>query len=135
MDLGTGYCCPGVLLPLLTRSLTQGVWRMLGRYSSFEYVLACLLARCLLNEGARESSSRQATTPARYEEGTLVTNQNAGKGERGYHNIQNKSVTNATHKNRVNSDPDTEIKSTSATHTKTKHISVHTLKPSDFRFA
>ena len=50
-------------------------------------LLSCLLAGCLLNEGARESSSRQAITPARYDEGTLATNHNAATGERGYHSI------------------------------------------------
>ena len=45
-----------------------------------EVVLYCytsyLLAGCLLNEGARESSSRQAITPVRYGEGTSTTNHN-----------------------------------------------------------
>ena len=49
-------------------------------------LVAACLARCLLNEGARHSSERQAITPARYDEGTLATNDNAGTGERGYHN-------------------------------------------------
>ena len=30
---------------------------------------------------------RNATTPARYDEGTLATNHYAATGERGYHNI------------------------------------------------
>ena len=53
--------------------------------------------RCLLNEGARDSSVRQAIAPARYEgmmirgydEGTLATNNNAAEGEGGYHNTIN----------------------------------------------
>ena len=45
----------------------------------------CVLSGYLVNEGARESSSRQAITPARYD-GTLATNHNAAIGERGYHN-------------------------------------------------
>ena len=50
--------------------------------------VACLLVGCLLNKGATESSSRQAITPARYDEGTLATNHNAATGERGYHNTR-----------------------------------------------
>ena len=49
-------------------------------------VVGSLLAGCLLNEGARESSSRQAITPARYDEGTLAANHNAATGGRRYHN-------------------------------------------------
>ena len=49
-------------------------------------LVACLLAGCLLNEGAREPSSEQGKTPARYDEGTHATNRNAATGERGYHN-------------------------------------------------
>ena len=41
-----------------------------------------MLAGCLLNEGARESLSRQVITPARYDEGTLDTYHNATAGER-----------------------------------------------------
>ena len=45
-------------------------------------LVACLLAGCLLNEGARESSSGQAITPARYDEGSPATsNHNAAIGE------------------------------------------------------
>ena len=44
-------------------------------------VAACL-SRCLLYEGARHSSVRQATTPDRYDERTLATNPNAATGER-----------------------------------------------------
>ena len=40
----------------------------------------------LSNEGARQSSARQAITPASYEEGTLAENYNAATGERGYRN-------------------------------------------------
>ena len=40
--------------------------------SALVLVAACL-ARCLLNEGARHSSERQAITPARHNGGTLVT--------------------------------------------------------------
>ena len=59
---------------------------MLGSCSSFLYLVACSLAGgCLLNEGPRESLSRQATTPARYDEGTLATDYNSATGERGYH--------------------------------------------------
>ena len=58
---------------------------MLGTCSGF-ILVACLLAGCLLNKGARESSSRQAITPARYDEGILATNHNATTGERGHHN-------------------------------------------------
>ena len=47
--------------------------------------ISSLLAGCLLNKGARGSSFRQATTPARYDEGTLATNHNAATGRRGYH--------------------------------------------------
>ena len=43
--------------------------------------ISCLVAGCLLNEGARESSSRQATPP-KYDEGTLATNYTAATGER-----------------------------------------------------
>ena len=82
MDLGTDNCYAGVPLAPL-KPLTQGARRMLGRYSAWN---SCLLARCLLNEGATESSSRQAITPARYDEGTLATNHNAATGETGYHN-------------------------------------------------
>ena len=49
-------------------------------------VVGSLLAGCLLNEGARESSSRQAITPARYDEGILATKHNAAIGEKGCHN-------------------------------------------------
>ena len=41
-------------------------------------LVACLLAGCL--EGAREVSSRQAITPARYDGGTLATNHNTAQG-------------------------------------------------------
>ena len=85
MDLGADYCYAGVPLGLL-RSLTRGASRMLGSYSCLCSLLACLLAGCLLNEGARESSSRQTITPARCDEETLATNHNAATGERGYHN-------------------------------------------------
>ena len=50
-------------------------------------LVACLPAGCLLNEGARESSSRQVITPARYDEGTFATNHKAATAKRGYHNI------------------------------------------------
>ena len=36
--------------------------------------VACLLAECLLNEGARDSTPRQAMTPSRCDEGILATN-------------------------------------------------------------
>ena len=49
-------------------------------------LVAACLARCLLNAGARRSSEKQAITPVRYNEGTIVTNHNAATGERGYHN-------------------------------------------------
>ena len=58
---------------------------MLGTCSGF-ILVACLLAGCLLNKGARESSSRQAITPARYDEGKLATNHNTATEERGYNN-------------------------------------------------
>ena len=45
-------------------------------------LVAVCLARCLLNEGARRSSEKQAITPARYDEGTNATNHNAATGER-----------------------------------------------------
>ena len=48
-------------------------------------LVAVCLARCLLNEGARGSSEKQAITPVRYDEGTIATNHNAPTGERGYH--------------------------------------------------
>ena len=48
--------------------------------------ISCLLAGCLLNEEVRESSSKQAITPAKYDEGTLATDRNAATGERGYRN-------------------------------------------------
>ena len=63
-----------------TRCLT-GAWRDVAA------PISCLLAGCFLNEGARESLSRLAITPAKYDEGTLATNHNAATGERGYHNI------------------------------------------------
>ena len=49
-------------------------------------LLTCLLAGCLLHDGARQSSSRQALaiTPARFDEVTLGTNHNAVTRERGY---------------------------------------------------
>ena len=55
---------------------------------SWVQLLACLLTTCLLNEGVRESSSRQAIiiTPARHDEGTVATKHNAATGERGCHN-------------------------------------------------
>ena len=107
MDLGTDYSYAGVLLALLTRSFTQGAWRMLGRYTvvaSISFLRACF--GCILNEGARESSSRQAITPARYDEGTLATNHNAAKGKGGYRNTRrllrqdsrNSNTTPMTHK-------------------------------------
>ena len=40
---------------------------------------------CLLNEGARHPSARQATTPASDEGGALATNHSAATGERRYH--------------------------------------------------
>ena len=49
-------------------------------------LVASLFAGCHLNEGAGESSSRQAITPARYDEGTHATNHNSATGERGYQN-------------------------------------------------
>ena len=49
-------------------------------------LVAVRLARCLLNEGARRSSEKQAITPVRYDEGTIAINHNATTGERGYHN-------------------------------------------------
>ena len=49
-------------------------------------IVAACLARCLLNEGARCSSAKQAITPVRYDEGTIATNHDAATGERGYHN-------------------------------------------------
>ena len=85
MDLGTDCCYAGVLLFLLTWSLTQGARRMLGIYSCFDKLLACLLAGCLMNEGARKSSYRQAITPAKYDEGTCTTNHNAAARKRTYH--------------------------------------------------
>ena len=51
MYLGADYCYAGVLLALL-RPLTQGVRRVLEMCS---YLLSCLLAGCLLNEGERLS--------------------------------------------------------------------------------
>ena len=78
MDLGgTNYCYAGVLLALL-RSLTQGAtgtWR-----DVVACLVACLLAGYFVNEGARGSSSRQAITPAKYDEETLATNHNAVQG-------------------------------------------------------
>ena len=50
-------------------------------------VVAVCLARCLLNEGARSSSERQAITPAKYDDGGIATNRNAATGEGGYRNI------------------------------------------------
>ena len=49
-------------------------------------VVACLLAGCLVNEGAKYSSARQAIAPARYDEGALATNHKAATGGRGYLN-------------------------------------------------
>ena len=49
-------------------------------------LVACLLATCLLNEAGRESSSRQAITPARHDDETLATNHNAATEKRGCHN-------------------------------------------------
>ena len=46
----------------------------------------CSLAGCLLNEGARESSSRQAITSVKHDEGTLATDQSAATVDRGYRN-------------------------------------------------
>ena len=72
----------GVLLALLIRSLTQ-LSRCLAEAWEIRLLrsFACLLVGCLLNEGAREFSSRQTITPARYDEGTLATNHNADTGE------------------------------------------------------
>ena len=47
--------------------------------------------------GDRILTSRQAMTPARYEEGTLATNHNAATRGRGYHNKHN---THANHENK-----------------------------------
>ena len=55
-------------------------------------LVACLPAGCLVNEGARESSSRLAVTPAKYHEGTLATNHNATTGERGYHDKERRGT-------------------------------------------
>ena len=49
-------------------------------------IIVVCLARCLLNEGVRRSSEKQAITPARYDEGAIDTNHNAATGEIGYHN-------------------------------------------------
>ena len=49
-------------------------------------LVAVCVARCLLNEGARRSSEKQTTTPARYDEGKIATNHNATAGKSGYHN-------------------------------------------------
>ena len=72
--------------------LTQGACRCLEatRYwNTFLYQLLACLARCLLSEGVRHSSARQAITPARYDEEThCCQNNNAATGERG---CQNKS--------------------------------------------
>ena len=52
MDLGTDYCNAGVLLALLqghSHKVLDGCWE--DTVAS----ISCLLAGCLLNEGARES--------------------------------------------------------------------------------
>ena len=75
------------MIPLaLLRSLTQdAIIDDAGSYRLYKFVIvAAYLAGCLLNEGASRSPGRQAITPARYEEGALVTNLNAATGERGY---------------------------------------------------
>ena len=87
MDVGTDcrydtYIRYVVLLALLW-SLKQA--RCL--YIIIVVSAACLLAGCLLDEGAIKSTSRQAITPARYNEGTPATHRNAATGERGYRNI------------------------------------------------
>lgn len=59
---------------------------LLGCYSSTIHIpeiVVCLARGCLLKEGVSNSSSRQATTPAKYAEGTLTTNKNAVTRERG----------------------------------------------------
>ena len=56
-----------------TRCLTDA-WKQ-----HFLVLVACLLAGRLLSEGARESSPRQAITPARHDEGTLAKNHNANR--------------------------------------------------------
>ena len=51
----------------------------------FDVISSCIvacLARCLLNEGARCSSEKQAKT----HEGTIATRRNAATWERGCHN-------------------------------------------------
>ena len=44
-------------------------------------IIAVCLARCLLNEGARRSSEKQAITPARYDLGAIATNHSAQQGK------------------------------------------------------
>ena len=68
MDLGTDYC--SAWLPLALLRLSQKV--LGGCLEVIAACVSCLLAHsCLLNERARGSSSRQAITPARYDEGIL----------------------------------------------------------------
>ena len=51
------------------------------------YCISFLLAECLLREGASKSSSKQAITLARYDEGILATNHCATTGGGCYHNM------------------------------------------------
>ena len=87
MDLGTDYCyicsdASGSAHQVTHTKCLTDAWKI-----GLLRLVYCLLAGCLLNERARESSSRQAITPARYDGGTLATNHNAARGERGCHNI------------------------------------------------
>ena len=84
MDLATDYCIAkqAVLLALLcghSRKVLEGCHSRIT-------VDARVLAGCLLNEGARHSSARQAIMRARYDEGTLATNRNAATREKRCHN-------------------------------------------------
>ena len=49
-------------------------------------LVAVCLARCVLNEGVRRSSEKQAITPAKYDERAIATSHNATTGEGGYYN-------------------------------------------------
>ena len=55
MDLGTDYCYYAGVLLVLLRSLTQGVRWVFGEIDVVACLVACLLAGCLLIEGARGS--------------------------------------------------------------------------------
>ena len=87
MDLGIDYCYVGVCFWLClghSHKVLDGCVE--EKYIIVACIINCLLAGCLLREGARQYSPRQAITPARYDEGTLVTNDDAATEERGYHN-------------------------------------------------